>query len=68
MSAIVPFIISNDPIYKLPEIHLFLQEISAEYKVTLHQGGPTFIFLGAKNSFPLGHKSQETRSGTMFEN
>jgi hypothetical protein len=32
----------------------------------LYQGGPTFFFPRAKNSFPVGPKSQETPAGTIF--
>jgi hypothetical protein len=34
--------------------------------VSLHQGGPTFFFPRAKNSFPVGPKDQETPPGTIF--
>jgi hypothetical protein len=34
----------------------------------LDQGGPTFFFPRAKNSFPVGPKGQETPPGTVFEN
>jgi hypothetical protein len=32
------------------------------------QGGPTFFFPRAKNSFPVGSKNYETPPGTIFLN
>lgn len=34
----------------------------------MNQGGPTFLFPWAKNSFPIVPKGQETPPGTTFEN
>jgi hypothetical protein len=44
--------------------------LTVKYNVAdgLGQGGPTFVFPRAKNSFPVGPKNQETPSSTIFEN
>jgi hypothetical protein len=52
----------------MPDALSYIHSADTEGRYSLWQGGPTFFFPQAKDSFPVGPKGEKTPPGTVFEN